>query len=206
TEPRGTSLLLLFHVPASPGLSNLPQSSLFVQMLPPIVDLSTPSAALTTSGAIPAGATPSAALPPPTPPNGLHAPVAPAPYLVPVAATADASLAPAPRNPPGLYGRDSRVPAINTVGPVTALSPLHDSGVGSQLAGYQSAPAIALKGPLLATAFVLLLLDTLAVLFLSGRLSGRGLSLSAAAIGVLVLVGLPGAMPEASAQATAAED
>src|SRR5690606_39199811 len=97
----------------------------------------------------------SAALPPLSVLNGFGELVSPAADVAPVAGNADAALAPTPRNPPGLYGRDNRMRAINTVSPDTVLSPLHDSGMGAQLAGYQSAPATVLKGPLLAAAFVL---------------------------------------------------
>jgi hypothetical protein len=138
--------------------------------------------------------------------NGFGEFVTPAADAVPLPANADAAAEPTPRNPPGLYGRDNRMRAVNTVSPDTTLAPLHDAAAGADIAAYQTAPAVVLKGPLLAMAFILLLLDTIAVLALSGRLSARGLTRSAAAVLVLLMGSMTVWTPRASAQATAVED
>ena len=205
-EPRGNGMLVLFHVPASPDWSNLPLSGVFVQMLRRIVDLSAAAVGAKADGATKVSGS-AAALPPLRVLNGFGEFVSPPADAVPLPANADADPAPTPRNPPGLYGRDNRMRAVNTVSADATLAPLHDTAVGAGIAAYQTEPATVLKGPLLAMAFILLLLDTIAVLILSGRLSARGLTRSTAAVLILLLVGaLPGWTPRAAAQTSAAED
>src|SRR5690606_4345758 len=132
--------------------------------------------------------------------------VSPPADAVPLPANADADPQPTPRNPPGLYGRDNRMRAVNTVSADTSLMPLQDTAAGADIAAYRAEAATVLKGPLLALAFILLLLDTVAVLVLSGRLSARGLTRSSAAVLIVLAGAVLGSTPQASAQATAAED
>ena len=97
---------------------------------------------------------------------------------------------PGPDQPPGLYaGLDRRV-ALNVIGAETVLAAaVWPAGV--PVGTLEAAPEQSLKGPLLAGALGLLLLDILAALWLAGRLSGlrRGVAVLAVAGLALGLAG-----------------
>ncbi|HXI87850.1 MAG TPA: DUF4159 domain-containing protein, partial [Parvularculaceae bacterium] len=106
----------------------------------------------------------------------------PAPDLQPTTA-ADAGKGPAPGRPPGLYGAPEAPLAVNAVGASDPFAPLTLSGVAT--APYVAKPPVRLGAPLFAAALILLLIDALATLFLSGKLR-----LAAAALALFVM--LPG--------------
>ena len=103
---------------------------------------------------------------------------------------------PGPEQPPGLYaGADRRV-ALNVMSADTVLT----AAVwpqGTRIEGVESPPEQALKGAFLSGALVLLMLDILAALWVSGRLGGmaRGAARAAVVLAALVLM-----TPQAQAQ------
>lgn len=177
-QARKEGLIVLFHVAASPDWSNLPLSGMFVEMLRKIVQLSTATVSKGEpgrSGRQKAQAT----LPPLRVLNGFGEFVAPPPDAVSLPSGKAAPQEPSPKHPPGLYGRDTRIQAVNTVSPDTPLEPLGASLGSANMASYETTPARALKREFLLVGFVLLMLDALAVLLLAGWFTRRGMSTAA---------------------------
>ena len=184
---RGDGRIVLFHVTADPRWSNLPLSGAFVEMLNAIVDTAG-TVRRREDGSAPAEARPAAA---PWRPvqvldgyGDLGAPEAGATL---VADIADAT--PSAETPPGLYDRDGTVFALNTVDHGAPLVPLVPGNIGWQgaTASLEPQPATPIWPWLLAAAAALAVLDGLAVLFLSGRLSWRFRG-AAAALALVALV------------------
>ncbi|HTO80168.1 MAG TPA: BatA domain-containing protein, partial [Methylocystis sp.] len=162
-ERRGEGLIVMFHVSADPSWSNLPMSGLFVEMLRRISAESRESA----GGAV--GGNRSAALAPWRSLDGFGAIVSPAPTAKPILADfsgpADAD------HPPGFYGAPGGLHALQTLAPGATLRALDLAALGLPTRPLDAArDALDLRGPLLAAVVVMLLLDWLALLWLSGRL------------------------------------
>jgi len=184
----GQGQIVLFHVTANAEWSSLPLSGLFVEMLerlavsatattPEAGDLEgtiwTPQVVMDGFGAlVDAGAMPGV----------------PGPQLV-----ADPT---GPDLLPGVYVSGDRAFARNVLTAGETLSPA-SWPARIPVSGLVSAPERPLGGLLLAAAIGLLLLDVIASLALSGRLTG-GLRARAAALGALMLVSVP--VPQAQAQ------
>ena len=97
---------------------------------------------------------------------------------------------PGPALPPGLYaGADRRV-ALNVIAADTVLAAAVWPA-GTRVEGLELAQEQALKGAFLTAGLVLLMVDILAALLVSGKLVG-GLRRGAALIAALVLLGQPG--------------
>ena len=97
---------------------------------------------------------------------------------------------PGPALPPGLYaGADRRV-ALNVIAADTVLAAAVWPA-GTRVEGLELAQEQALKGAFLTAGLVLLMVDILAALLVSGKLAG-GLRRGAALIAALVLLGQPG--------------
>lgn len=186
-EKIGAGALALFHVPATPGWSDLPLSSLFVDMLRRLVFLST-------LGPENIEAAHSATL---APMRVLDAfgrferPKADAPSISP----ADAAMGAAVGRPPGFYGAPEAPVAVNALRAADPFEPL-STGAGARLP-YAEEPPTRLAPPLIALALLLFALDALATLFLSGKLR-----LAPAALALAFAVSCPadvGAAPVESA-------
>ncbi|MGI9414625.1 MAG: DUF4159 domain-containing protein, partial [Hyphomicrobiales bacterium] len=180
----GNGLVVLFHVPANPEWSNLPMSGLFVEMLQRIVELS--QGAALGDGSVPsASAATAAAYTPLRTLDGFGDLVDPPPAAAPIAAEKVATVEPQPQHPPGLYRRGGHTYALNLAKTNASLTALPDPPAGVTAVAYQTAPQEPVRGILLVIAVILLLIDGLAVLVLSGRL---GLSWSHSATAGLALV------------------
>ncbi len=200
SETRGNGLIVLFHVSASPDWSNLPLSGIFVEMLRRIVRLSTTTAAKRD----PAGANRQASqgtLPPIRVLNGYGEFVAPPPDAVPLPSGRSAPEGPSAKHPPGIYGRDARIQAVNTVSPEMPLQPLGSVVTGETFASYESTPALAFKRELLLAAFILLLLDAIAVLVIAGGFSRKVISTTTSALAAFMIGGTLLVAPIGSARA-----
>jgi len=101
--------------------------------------------------------------------------------------------------PPGLYAGTERQVALNAVGADTVLTAA-DWPLGTVVEGLEGAREQALKGAFLAGALVLLTVDILAALWLSGKLAG----LARAAVVVLAVAVGGEAMAQDDARATLA--
>ncbi|MBI1364992.1 MAG: DUF4159 domain-containing protein [Alphaproteobacteria bacterium] len=174
-ENIGQGVLALFHVPATPGWSDLPISSVFVEMLRKLTFLSTLGPDRNEAAA-------QARLAPLRMLDGFGRFKRPAPDQQPIAA-ADADKGPAPGRPPGLYGAPEAPLAINAANPGDTFAPFALPGVRVQ--SFAAKPPTRLGAPLFALALILLLIDALATLLLSGRLR------FAAAAALAFMVALP---------------
>ncbi|WP_137130347.1 DUF4159 domain-containing protein [Rhizobium sp. FY34] len=191
--------IVLFHVSAEATWSDLPLSGDFVEMLRRLVQLARASGAQTTSLA---GAA-AVALPPYrlltadgvlTTETGPAKPITPAPGQVPVAS---------PDHPPGLYGSEDGFTAVNLLPPGTELNPIDTNIAGLSVTrqGLIGREAVSLRPALFTIALLLLLVDSLVVLFMNGgfsRLSRAGRS--AAAILLLALSPFALSLSDARAQ------
>jgi len=191
----GQGQIVLFHVTANAEWSTLPLSGLFVEMLERLAVSSTSSAptaddlegtiwtpqivmdgfgTLQDAGALP----------------GVSGP----------------TLVSAPASPdllPGVYVSGDRSPARNVLTADAALTPA-DWPARIEVSGLAVTPEQPLGGVLLAAAIGLLLLDVIASLALSGRLTGGVRANRTAAIGALFLLALP--TGQAQAQQIAQDD
>lgn len=182
----GEGQVVLFHVTANAEWSNLPLSGLFVQMLERLAI----SARAGAGAADLEGTTwaPDALL-------NAFGEIAPAGTLPGVPGALLATGRPGPALPPGLYGNEDQRVALNVIGADTVLEATAWPG-RIVVEGLSVARETLLKGWLLALALVLLTVDAVASLWLSGRL--RGLRAGGAVAVALLALMLP--MGEARAQ------
>ncbi|RWB00933.1 MAG: DUF4159 domain-containing protein [Mesorhizobium sp.] len=181
---KGKGTLVLFHVTPEATWSNLPISGSFVEMLRRIVQLSrNQGAAIANAEAAAASLAPyrmiaaDGSLVPPTPD---------ARPLVPGAGALPVTF----ENPPGLYGSETGVFAHNLLEADATLAPLARPRITVPVTSIQYAfdESRNLKGALVATALVLMLLDTLAVFWTGGLFSRRPRRARAVATTAAVLI------------------
>ena len=179
----GQGQVVLFHVTANAEWSSLPLSGLFVQMLERLAVSTRPTAqdAAALEGRV---WVPEVVL------DGFGR-VEGADDL-PGVDGADLARAagPGPGLPPGLYAGDDRRIALNVIGPDTALEPMVWPAA-VPVEGIETRREQALMGALLGGALALLLLDVLAALWLSGRLSRGARGAMAAVLALGLTLGAP---------------
>ncbi len=185
---QGEGRIVLFHVTANVEWSNLPLSGLFVDMLTRLSISARGGAA-----SVEALAGQSWILQRALDGFGVLQKADPQP------AVSGETLATQPRSaltPPGYYQSFDREVAVNLLSEETLPVPLFGLPLGVAREGFAAQPETPLKAPILLLAFLLLALDILASLFVSGRLSG------AAQVALLAFVILPA--PELRAQEASA--
>lgn len=157
---KGEGWLVLFHITANADWSNLPLSGLFVEMLQRLVERSGGVAGGqdVNGGSLAAIATLDGTGALGSPPAGVR----------PVPGEAFATTAPQPRHPPGFYGLGPQRLALNLGDHIEALAPLAELPPSVPVSGYGDSAERDLRGLLLGTALLLLLLD----LTLSAALRG----------------------------------
>ncbi len=161
--PRGRGWIVLFHVAASPGWSTLPISGLYVDMLRRVIELSEGvrgGAAAARTGTFP----PFQTL------DGYGHLEKPFPEATPIRASEIESTNVGPLHPPGLYGVQGALIALNAFGTRSMLTPLD---IGRSVFPYSGTAARELKWPLLETALIILLIDALLSLWLRGYVSAN---------------------------------
>jgi len=192
--------IVLFHVSAEATWSDLPISGQFVEMLRRIVQLSRSGGATAEAG----GATTAEALPPfrlldakgaLVTATGAAKPLDPRRDLAKTASTFD--------NPPGLYGSEDGFTALNLLPSGAVLKPLPPAPSGTAvlreaLIGKQAWSA---KPALFTLAFVLLMADTLIVLFMNGAFARRLRQAGRATAALLLVAGAVALMPLPQARA-----
>jgi hypothetical protein len=182
-KPMNAGRIVLFHVSAEATWSDLPISGNFVEMLRRLVQLSRSGGVTSESG----GATTAEALPPfrlltakgaLTTETGAARPLIPNAKVTPVAGF---------ENPPGLYGSEEGFTALNVLPANTELKPIDASGVTLVREGLIGGETWSAKPSLFLIAFLLLLADSLIVMFMSGAFSRlRPAARTAALIAVAV--------------------
>jgi hypothetical protein len=180
--PRGKGLVVLFHVTANSDWSNLPLSGLFVDMLRRVLDMAPGVGAGDAGKMASAAATafaPSRAL------NGFGDLVDMPHDAQPIPAAQIDKTRPSPQHPAGLYLRSGATRALNVVVNEQGFRRLPSLPPSVSQIGYGSASAKSWAGPLLASAIVLFLLDTLAAMTLAG--AWQRLRLRRASTAVLIV-------------------
>jgi hypothetical protein len=165
---KGKGTLVLFHVTPEATWSNLPISGSFVEMLRRIVQLSRNQGSVAAQAGQPAAALAPYRM---IGADGMLGPPSPdARPLVP-APNAPVTL----ENPPGLYGSEAGVVAHNLLAADTTFAAIARPEVSVPVTDVQYAfdQSRHLKGPLVVAALFLMLLDTLAVLWMGGLFSRR---------------------------------
>jgi hypothetical protein len=161
---KGRGWIVLFHVAASPGWSSLPISGLYVDMLRRVVELSEGmrgGAAAAKTGTFP----PFQTL------DGFGHLEKPYPEATPLRASEMETATVGPLHPPGLYGVQGALIALNAFGLHSVLHPLD---VGRSIFPYSGSAAQELKWPMLELALILLLIDALISLALRGYITLTG--------------------------------
>ena len=169
----GKGLLVLFHVTADTRWSDLPLSGTFVDMLRRIVALAASTATADAENAGEAGTASgraNQAVPPTRVLDGFGAFSSPPPTARPIPANFSARAN--ADHPPGFYGPPEGLVAVNTLAPSDRLAPLDFSGLNARLDVYRHGEPLDLRGPIFLAALVLLMLDALVVIVLSGILAG----------------------------------
>ncbi|VAW11164.1 FIG003603: membrane protein, putative [hydrothermal vent metagenome] len=180
---QGNGRIVLFHVTANTDWSNLPLSGLFVDMLRRLVELTegVGSAAADAGG----GAErlrPRLAL------DGFGRLLPPPGSAQPIPAAAFAETMPGPDHPPGYYGPEDGPRALNTLNAEARPLPLEIPAQAVRRA-YEENREIPLARWLILAGFILLLIDLVATLALSGRLrSGRAGTAAALALAVAAAI------------------
>ena len=164
-DKRGDGMIVLFHVTADTTWSNLPLSGLFVDMLRRTVALAGASSDANAEAR-----------------NAENETVAPrltldgyGIYISPPATARAVTRTYMERangeHPPGFYGPVDSSLAVNALLPTDRLAPLNLAPLNARIAPLAGAQTIDLRMPLFMLALVLLIVDTLASLWLGGHLS-----------------------------------
>ncbi len=188
-DKRGLGTLVLFHVTADTSWSNLPLSGLFVEMLKRIAALS--SARRDTATTAEAIGQPRATdvLAPGKVLDGFGRFAPPPSTAKPI--SADRQGPASAENPPGFYGAQDALVAVNALSPDSALVPLDPPPAGVIRDTYKAGDPVDLRAPLLLLAVLLIALDAIAVMVLSGALNRlRTRRLAKPLAGLLLLAAL----------------
>lgn len=197
-ERRGQGLLVLVHVTADTTWSNLPLSGLFVDMLRRMAALAGTADAPTQASAGGQAVTVS----PLRTLDGFGTFQAPPATARPIAVTG--ALVASLDHPPGFYGAPDTPVAVNTLAPDATLNRLDTSGLGASFQPLTREPPVDLRPWLIALALLGFALDTLAVLWLGGRLT-FGRARRAAATGAILALTVLSALGAGAPGAQAAE-
>lgn len=185
---KGSGLIVLFHVTANTDWSNLPISGLFVKMLRRILDQSHVVDTNSENSNAPATSirTQIVALAPVKILDGFGRLQPPQATVQPIAASSAETLSPSAVHPPGLYGATGNSRALNVINETSKLKTLGKFVGTARQISYVATPPVPVKSWLLAAAILLLLLDCLAVLYLSGRLRQRLRKIPATSVVLLI--------------------
>lgn len=204
---RGRGTVVLFHVTADTGWSNLPISGSFVTMLRRIVSLSSaaPSGDDASRTGAPATTDPTEVLLPPVRLlDGYGRLGPPSTAAVPIEASRQ-DVAPSRRHPPGLYGSDDAFRAINLLSSPDQVMDLDLAPLGgnARITGYPVSVATDLRPALFLIALLLLFADAVAMIWLRGdRTALRGRLGRALPAGLAIACAITLAAGEPRAQET----
>ncbi len=190
TKTQGAGRIILFHVSAEATWSNLPISGDFVEMLRRSVQLSR------SGGVASEGAVPGQTLAPYRLLNADGVLISETGRARPLEITAGTIPVSNAENPPGLYGSEEGFTALNLLPRDTELKPIDATGLSMP---YTAEPLIgaeawSLKPSLFAAALILLLIDSVIVLFMAGTFARLRMP-AAAAIIIALAAGTFVAMP-----------
>lgn len=159
-DRRGSGMLILFHVTANPDWSTLPYSGAFVEMLRRSIAAGKGGSDFDGTGLY----TPALTL------DGAGRLSTAAPAATPLEAADFGTTTPSETHPPGLYRGPGGTRALNAAAELD-IAPVSAWPTGIELLSEANRSRFNIAGLLLSAAFVLLLLDAVIALLLSGRLS-----------------------------------
>ncbi len=203
----GAGWLVLFHVTADTTWSNLPISGAFVEMLRRTVALGQATGPATQSAAI----TTETLLAPMSILDGHGRFIAPPSDVRGIPAAAAATVTASQATPPGLYGSDEAFRAVNLMRPDTAFARLDTSALSAKATRVPLAKSagVRLEPWLFGLAFILLVVDAIAVMILVGGLKalipGRRATGAAAFLLAVLAVVQPGGTARADEQLSEAD-
>ena len=178
-QRRDKGLIVLFHVTADTRWSDLPLSGAFVDMLKRIVALAGSFSTGDNAGASAAGSRATQVVAPSRVLDGFGAFGTPPSTARPVPAgfsgRANAD------HPPGFYGPPEGLLAVNTLAPADRPNALDFAPLNARYDVYRHGEPLDLRGPIFITALVLLALDALVVIWLSGGIASMRRARRAAA-------------------------
>jgi len=177
TKTTGAGRIVLFHVSAEATWSNLPISGDFVEMLRRSVQLSRGGGVASDANAQAQTLAPYRLL------NADGVLVSETGKARPLDVAAGATPVSTAENPPGLYGSEDGFTALNLLPRNAELTPINTTGLQT---AYTSEPligaeALSLKPALFTIAMILLLIDSLVVLFMGGAFARLRMPRTAAA-------------------------
>ncbi len=209
---RGAGMLVFFHITANPDWSNLPISGLFVEMMQKILELSPLQLAQASDGAAKAAEAAAAAsqdalLKPWRVLDGFGKLTEPSERAKAIASQEIDNARSSAANPPGLYGPQNALRAVNAVRDDDTLLPLK-APANAHVSGFAEAKTVALAPWLYLLALMLFLADgAICVLFLgSGAIRWRKAAAAAAGFALFAGLAVPGARAEAAKDSAAAAD
>ncbi len=174
---RGKGWIVLFHVTADTGWSNLPLSGTFVDMLRRLVAVSNNSVAAdqarsSSAGVVENGVEPAETLPPLQVVDGFGVLTNPSSEVRPLATSGPDAFVVSRKTPPGLYGSQEAFVASNLFNEIQGLerAGAEDFPAASRMLSYMEKAPTLIKPWLLALALILLALDCIAVLWMAGAL------------------------------------
>ncbi len=176
-------MIVLFHTTATPEWSNLALSGLFPGMLARAIRMAGASVHDRQAAA-------TGALPPLSVLDGFGQSMPPPATAQPLPADAGENFIPASRHPPGLYGRGGWQRALNLGDALPLLEDWRAVPAGTAVEYYGSTAERDLRGPLLAAALLLFLIDWL-VMLLMGVLAAGFFARRAPAALIFALLLLP---------------
>jgi hypothetical protein len=161
-DRRGEGLIVLFHVTADASWSNLPLTGLFVEMLRQTLQF----AAAPESAVISEGPGDRQPISPRLVLDGTGNLGSPPNHARSVTRAFDARAS--FDHPPGFYGPQEAAVAVNALVPGDSLVPIDFAVLAARTLPLQRADTVDLRAPLLVAAFLLLLIDTILTMLLSG--------------------------------------
>jgi hypothetical protein len=190
---RGKGLIVLIHVTADTTWSNLPLSGMFVDMLRRIVSMSTETAGATKGDSASGPVSREATVAPTRVLDGFGALGPPPLSARPIPANYDGGAT--GEHPPGFYGPQEALVAVNALAPGDRLAPADFNGLKLEMEALRKAEPIDLRPTLVVLAMSLLIADALASMFLAGGLRRRARRPAMAAMlalfGALAIVAMP---------------
>ncbi|QCK88915.1 DUF4159 domain-containing protein [Phreatobacter aquaticus] len=189
-EKRGRGMLILFHITADTAWSDLPLSGAFVEMLKRVAGLSAAGRpAAEGLAALPGQVRGADRIAPTRVLDGFGAFIRPPATAKPI--PADWRDAASYDFPPGFYGPQEGMVAVNTLTPAERLKPLDLRPLAATIERYRVGEPVDLRSPLVIAALLLLLLDGLAVFAIAGGLARLTARRPARAAVVLALALVP---------------
>ncbi|MEJ8472716.1 DUF4159 domain-containing protein [Roseibium algae] len=202
----GRGSIVLFHVTADSAWSNLPLSGIFLDMLRRILSVSNSAQSVLDNSSQTVEAVTQSVLPPLRLLDGYGRYASPAADVAPITEQAFRTAVAGRKTPPGLYGTEDGFQALNLMSASDILAPLDIQPLEetASLQPYPNNETVDLRATFFSLAFMLLILDAIAVILLAGGLSRLRLQRTTSAVIMAFAVFL--SLPTQNAKAQSSSD